>query len=70
MNIKIRARSVMKLTTGSGSLDYEYGAGCPVEEPMRDLIHALVQRDGTAKASAIIAEHLKRYEPDYPGLQK
>lgn len=68
--IRIRAKSIVKLSTGKSDLDYEYAANSPVEEPLKDLLHALVQRDGTSGAKEFVMDFLGKYEPDYQGLKR
>jgi hypothetical protein len=66
--IEIRAKSVIKITTGKSNLTHEYAKGTPISDVVRDMLHALVQEVGTEKAQEIVSEKLSKYDSDYLGL--
>ena len=67
--VEIRAKSVIKMTTGKNSLDHEYTKGTQISDVVKDMLHALVQEVGTAKAKEIVSEKLSGYPTDYLGLE-
>lgn len=68
MTVKIRAKTVMKLTTGLYNLDYTYPANTSMDKLAKDVLHALVQNKGVVATNEFINTFLKEYEPDYPGI--
>ncbi len=68
--IEVRAKSVIKITTGKSNLDHTYEKGTPVLHVANDMIHALVQQVGTAKARELVLEKISKYKDDYLGLGK
>ena len=68
--IEVRAKSVIKITTGKSNLDHEYNKGTPVLHIANDMIHALVQEVGTEKAKELVNEKISKYKAEYKGLGK
>ncbi len=68
MTVKIRAKTVMKLSTGQYNLDYTYPANASMESIAKDVLHALVQNMGVVATNEFINTFLKNYGPDYPGI--
>tara|TARA_B100000809_G_C14979124_1_gene473848 strand:+ start:649 stop:882 length:234 start_codon:yes stop_codon:yes gene_type:complete len=67
--VEIRAKSVIKITTGKNNLDHEYTKGTQISGVVKDMLHALVQEVGTAKAKEIVSDKLSTYPADYLGLE-
>jgi len=67
--IEVRAKSIIKITTGKSNLDHTYEKGTPVLHIANDMIHALVQVVGTQEAKKLVLEKIGKYKDDYLGLE-
>lgn len=67
--VKIRAKTVMKLSTGNVNLDYTYPAGADVDSLFVDVLHAVVQNKGTAGTKEYLEKLMADYLPDFKGIR-
>ena len=70
MGVEIRAISVIKMVTPTGStVDLTYRKGSKVESVAKDMVHALIQHAGTEEAKRIILDKIASYDAGYKGLE-
>lgn len=59
--VKIRAKSVIKIDSGFGSLDYTYPAGASVDAVAMDILRAVMFNKGTDGTKKMLDDFIARH---------
>jgi len=63
--VRIRAKSVLKLDTGQSNLDYEYSKEASIDAVAKNVLHAVIFNKGLTETKKFVEEFLDNYEPKW-----
>jgi len=63
--VRIRAKSVLKLDTGQSNLDYEYSKEASIDAVAKNVLHAVIFNKGLTETKKFVEEYLDNYEPKW-----